>query len=492
MNSKKHIIVIGAGPGGLSAAMVLAHRGHRVTILERMDVIGGRNAPLRFDGFTFETGPTFVMLPQVFDEIFSLAGRKRSDYLEFIELDPLYRLRFSDGLDFHVHFDKTKLRAEIDKLFPGESAGYDRWYAYNKKKFEKVYDCLKIPYSTPWSFFNPKLLKALPYLQAHRSLWSVLGDFFHDENLKISMTFQAKYLGMSPKTCPGTFSILSYTEHAYGVFHPKGGVHMISEAMAKVAREDGAEIRLSTEVKRVVLKDGQAKAVELADGTILEADAVVMNADMADGLMRMVDNNARPTWNNKKLSNAQYSCSTFMLYLGLRKQYHIPHHNIIFGMPYHENLADIFERKSLPADPAYYLHNPVVTDAESYAPAGKSALYVLVPVPNLTADIDWAKEKQGFRDRVIKSIETRTELKDLSSQIEAERIITPADWRDTLRVYNGATFNLAHSLSQMLYFRPHNQFDNVPGLYLVGGGTHPGSGLPTIVESGRIAADLIG
>lgn len=489
--SAKKIIIIGAGPGGLAAAMILAHRGHQVMVLERADVIGGRNAPMRINGYTFDVGPTFVMLPQVFTEVFAMTGRKLSDYVEFISLDPLYRLRFGDGADFLVHYDKTKLRAEIANKFPGNEVGYDRWFAYHQKKFDRVYNCLTVPYQTPLSYLNKKLVRALPYLQANRTVWGVLGDTFTDDRLRMAMAFQSKYLGMSPKACPGTFSILSYTEHAFGVHHPRGGVHKISEAMAKVATEDGAEIRLNTNVKRVLTSQGRATGVELDNGTAINADEVVMNADFADGMTRLLDESDRPRYTNAKLRKMQYSCSTFMLYLGVDKKYDIPHHNIFFGRDYEQNLREIFDTKVFPSDPSFYIQNASTTDP-SLAPAGKSTIYVLVPVPNLTGQVNWDAKKKEYRDLIVQAIMEKTELKDLAEHIEIERIITPQDWQDKVHVYQGATFNLAHTLNQMLYLRPHNSFNNLKHLYLVGGGTHPGSGLPTIVESGRITADLIG
>lgn len=488
--NKKRVIVIGAGPGGLSAAMILAHRGYDVTVYEKQPRVGGRTSCLKVGDFRFELGPTFVMLPQIFEDIFALSGKKFSDYVEWTRLETMYRLRYGDGRDFRVFFDKDKLREEIARVFPGDEAGYDRYLVAQKKKFDLMYPCLKVPYHRWYHYLRWKLLKAFPYMDNFSSVHDVLGRYFSHEDMKISMSFQSKYLGMSPWSCPGAFTILSYVEHAFGIYHPKGGVHKIPEAMAKVAEENGAKIVLGKGVSKVLVEDGRAKGVVFADGSIDRADFVVMNADFAKGMTELVPEERRSRWSNKSLAKRPYSCSTFMLYLGLGKKYDIPHHNIVFAEDYRKNVEQIFESGSLPGDPSIYIQNASVTDP-SLAPEGKSTIYVLVPVPNLDTPIDWEKEKQAYRDLVIKKIAEKTELSDIAEHIEAERIITPADWDRDADVYKGAVFNLAHTLGQMLYLRPHNRFEELPGLYLVGGGTHPGSGLPTILESGRIAADLI-
>ncbi len=490
---KKKVIIIGAGPGGLSSAMILAYRGYDVSVYEKQGVVGGRTSPITGNGFTFELGPTFVMLPGIFEEIFTLSGKKLSDYINWKKLDTLYRLKFDDGRNFVVSDDKEKLKQEIARLFPGDEKGYDLFLKKQKKQFERMYPCLKIPYESFFDYFRLRLLRALPYMNNFSSLYDVMSRYFKHEDMKISMTFQAKYLGMSPWHCPGAFSILSYIEHEFGIYHPIGGVHKITEAMAKVATENGAKINLNSPIKEILIKDGKAVGVLLEDGTEDFADTIIMNADFAAGMTKLIPKKYREhtRWSDKKIEQRPFSCSTFMLYLGLKKKYDTPHHSIFFAKDYKENIAEIFDKKSLPQDPSFYIQNASVTD-DTLAPEGKSALYVLVPVPNLSAkDIDWNEQKEVYKELVLKKIAEKTEFKDIKDQIEFERVITPLDWERKVNVYKGAVFNLAHTLGQMLYLRPHNKFESIPGLFIVGGGTHPGSGLPTILESGRITADLI-
>ena len=488
--NKKKVIIVGAGPGGLSAGMILASQGVEVLIIEKENIVGGRNAPLKIGDYTFEVGPTFIILPQVFKEVFSLAGRKVEDYLDFQKVDPMYRLRFSDGRDFFMHDNKEKLKAEIARLFPGEEIGYERWFEKHKKKFERTYACLNVPYMHFYNYLRLKLLRAIPVMQLHKSVNGVLNSYFKTKEMVMAFGFQAKYLGMSPWHCPGAFSILSYTEHGYGIYHTTGGIHKISEAMAKIVTEYGGKIELGTTVKEVIINNGKAEGVLLGDDRKIMADDVILNADFAHAMTHLVKEEARPSYSDHKIKKMKYSCSTFMLYLGLKKKYDIPHHNIFFGKDYKLNVDQIFNGKGMPDDPAFYIQNPVVTDS-TLAPEGKSALYVLVPVSNLASNFPWHDKKNELRDLLINLIKERTELKDIEKNIEVEKIITPEDWSDEFNVHNGAVFNLSHSIDQMLYLRPHNRFNDINNLYLVGGGTHPGSGLPTILESGRIAAKLI-
>ncbi len=488
---KKKVIIIGAGPGGLTAGMLLAHRGHQVEIYEKKEVVGGRNAPIKLGDFTFDTGPTFLMLLEVLDDIFKETGRKMGDYLELKPLDPLYRLRFDGQDDFFPSGDEDKMAQEIEKRFPGDGQNYLRFKKEEGKKFDRVYPCLKVPYGSFLSYLKPRFIKAIPRLDPFASVYHRLATYFKHEHLRIAMTFQAKYLGMSPWQCPATFTILSIIEHRFGIYHPIGGLNKISEAMAKIIGEDGGKIHLNTPVRRIIVENGKTTGIILESGDEVRGDAVIINSDFAWAMSHLVAPQDRRKYTDEKLRKMEYSCSTVMLYLGLDKLYDIPHHNVIFADDYRDNVEDIVHRKTLSSDPSVYIQNASITDP-TLAPKGKSAVYVLVPVTNQTSGIDWQRERKDFRDRVIGIIMKKTEMKDLDKHIEVEKIITPADWENEYGIYQGATFNLSHKISQMLSFRPHNKFEEFDNCYLVGGGTHPGSGLPTIYQSGRIAAEMIG
>jgi len=489
LSNRKKIIIVGAGPGGLTAAMVLAHRGFDVEVFEKAPAVGGRNAELTLGGFRFDTGPTFLMMKFVLDRAFEEAGAKSSDHLDFVPLDPMYRLVFPD-FSMDVSSDRARMKSEIARCFPGEEAGLDKFFDRENKRFAHIYACLEKDYSSISDFFKPTFLRAIRYIPFGRSIYQYLGSYFRSEKLRLSFTFQSKYLGMSPWECPGFFVVLPYIEHAFGIFHVQGGLSEISHAMAKVAEHNGAKIHLNAPVKQLVVENGSVRGVLLEDGRTVTADETILNADFAHAMQTLVPPGILKKYSTPRLAQKKYSCSTFMLYLGLDTIFpDLPHHTILFAKDYRTNSDDIFLNGKLSSDISFYIRNSSVIDGR-VAPPGKSGIYVLVPVPNNAAGIDWAKEKDSFRNLVLDAIAARTSLGDLRPHIEVERVITPADW-DSSGVYLGATFNLAHNMTQMLYFRPHNKFEELDNCYLVGGGTHPGSGLPTIYQSGLIAAHLI-
>ncbi len=489
--SPKHIAIIGAGPGGLTAGMILAKRGYKVSLFERETAVGGRNTAIRMNGYTFDTGPTFLMMSFVLREMFTEAGRLLDDYCTLVPLDPMYKLSFA-GYDVTPTTDRLRMKEQIAKLFPGNENGVDRFYKREKTRYDKMYPCLKKDYSTFKEMFCAPLLKALPHLSLGRNLMGVLGDYFTPEKLRICFTFQAKYIGMSPWECPAAFAIMPYIEHSMGIDHVIGGLSEISLAMAQVVLELGAEIHCNTPVKKVRVSGRDATGVELSSGDFVKADAVIVNADFGHAMSTLFDPGVIRKWTPQKLLKKKYSCSTFMLYLGVDKVYDEPHHNIIFANDYAENVKDIIARARVSEDMSVYVRNASITD-DTIAPIGHSALYVLVPAPNMKSDVPWdAAMTKAYRDKVVARIMERTSMKDLDKHITCEKAITPAQWQNERNLFLGATFNLGHTLTQMLYLRPRNKFEEVGHCYLVGGGTHPGSGLPTIYESARISANLIG
>jgi phytoene desaturase len=486
---KKKIIIVGAGPGGVTSAAILASRDFDVTVFEKKPVVGGRNSDISVNGFKFDVGPTFLMMKFLLDSVFEEAQARSSDYLQFIKLDPMYQLKFKDK-DIMVYDDPERMKQEIGRFYPGMEEGYDNFIKYERKRFARIIPCLQKDYSDLSTLLSWHLIKSVPYLSITKSVYDILSGYFKFEDLALAFSFQTKYLGMSAWKCPGGFSMLSYIEHAYGIYHTKGGLSQISEAMAKLARERGAKIELNTPVKNLILDGNKVKGVELETGEKIFADEVVINADFANAMTTLVPEGVLEKYSRPNLDRKKFSCSTFMIYLGLDKIYPLPHHTILFANDYRTNVDEIFETGKLSKDISFYVRNASVSD-DTLAPKGKSGLYILAPVPNLDSKINWAEEKQKYREIVLKSLKTRLGLPDIDSHIEVEKIITPNEWKNDYDVYKGATFNLAHNLSQMAYWRPRNRFEELQNCYLVGGGTHPGSGLPTIYESARITANLI-
>ncbi|MDA3887090.1 MAG: phytoene desaturase family protein [Candidatus Delongbacteria bacterium] len=487
----KNVNIVGAGPGGLAAGMILASNGYKVTIYEKENKVGGRNSYFQLGDYTFDIGPTFFMMKDVLETVFDKSGKKLEDYVDVVQLDPMYRLKFHDGRELYPSPDKEKMKETMEKFSPGSFEGYIRYLHKEKKKYDKLLPCLSMPYGKISDFFSKQLITSIPYLDAHTSLYNVLARYFDDPDTRIAFTFQAKYIGMSPWSAPGTFSIISYIEHGGGIYHITGGLNQLSFKMSKAFEDLGGKIELSTSVKNVIVENGKAKGVELENGEKKLSDYTIINADFAHAMSKIVDKKDRKKYSDDSLQKKKYSCSTFMLYLGVKKEYpEIAHHSIIFAEDYKKNVDEITITKVLSDDTSFYVQNASVTD-KTLAPEGHSTIYVLVPVPNNKSSIDWEKEKESFRNKVLDLLETKGGYSDLRENIVEEKIVTPEDWEKDHSVYLGATFNLAHNVGQMLYFRPHNEFEEFKNCYLVGGGTHPGSGLPTIYESGRISAELI-
>lgn len=483
------MIVIGAGPGGLAAAMLLASKGYKVDVYEKQPWVGGRNAELRLGEFTFDIGPTFLSMLHLVEELFEVTGRKLKDYMNAVELDPMYELIFEEE-NLVMTRNNQEMKKQINEKFKGDGEGYERFMKDTGKKLEALSPILQTKMDSYFGMVHPKVLRALPQLEVNKTLYDVLSRYFKDERLKMAFAFQSKYLGMSPWECPGAFSILSYMEHAYGIYHPIGGVNQLSQAMAKVVEELGGKIHTSTGVEKLWIENRKVKGVDLENGKREEADEVIINGDFAHVMNHLVEPGILKKYTPEKLAKKKYSCSTFMLYLGLDKKYDLSHHTIIFAKDYKKNVEEMTKSRILSADPSIYVQNASVTDP-TLAPEGKSALYILAPVPNNFSDIGWENEQAAFRELVLDTIEEKSEFKNLRDHIEVEKMLTPMGWQEDYSVYQGATFNLGHQLTQMMVFRPHNKFEELKNCWLVGGGTHPGSGLPTILESARITTNGI-
>lgn len=483
------VAIVGAGPGGLAAAMLLAHAGMDVTVLEKQPRVGGRTSALESNGFRFDIGPTFFLYPQVLETIFAAVGRDLHQEVQLKKLSSQYRLTFGTGGQLNASPDVDQMAAEIDRLSPGEGRGFRRFMADNVVKLDKFTPCLQSPFLNWTSLLDWRLLAVLPHLKPWRSLYSELSQYFRDERLRLAFTFQSKYLGMSPFRCPSLFSILSFLEYEYGVYHPIGGCNALTAAMARVAGELGCDIRLEEPVEELLFESRRATGVRTVKGE-MRADAVVINADFAHAMLNLVPSNLRRRWTDQQIESRKYSCSTFMIYLGLEGRCDaLAHHNIHIAKDYRGNLADIETHHRLSEDPSFYVQNACVTDP-SLAPEGHCTLYILVPVSHQHPSIDWTVERERCRAQVLQKL-VEMGVEDVERRIRFEQVWTPDDWQQKLDIYRGATFNLCHNLGQMLHLRPRNRFEEFQGVYLVGGGTHPGSGLPVIFESARITSNLL-
>ncbi|MBM9595184.1 phytoene desaturase family protein [Roseitranquillus sediminis] len=485
---RRRVVVAGAGPGGLASAMLLASAGAEVTVLERLDRVGGRTSSITQDGFTFDVGPTFYLYPEVLAEIFEACGRRLEDEVDLVRLDPMYRLRFEDGVTFEATPDVARLQEQVARISPEDAANIPAYLAENRAKFDAFSPILKRPFLGPRALMQADMLKALPLFRPWLTVDGDLKRWFKHPDVRLAFSFQSKYLGMSPFKCPSLFTIVAHVEYGHGVFHPRGGCNAIPQAMARVARQMGVDIRLNEPIEELLFDGRRAVGARTSQGSY-DADAVVVNADFASAMTRLVPDRLRRRWTDAKIAKKKYSCSTFMLYLGVEGRFdHLHHHTIFLSKDYLKNIKEI-DAGQAPEDPTIYVQNASVTDA-TLAPDGHSALYVLVPVGNLHGDVDWEAIKQDYRAKVLRRLE-KMGIHDIERRIRTKKMVTPQDWEHDMAIYRGATFNLAHNLGQMLHWRPQNRFEDLDGVYLTGGGTHPGSGLPTIFESAKIASKLV-
>jgi phytoene desaturase len=379
MRRHKRVVIIGAGPGGLAAAMLLARAGLRVTVIERRPQVGGRTTTLEADGFRFDVGPTFFLYPQVLEAIFGAVGRDLWQEVELVRLDPQYRLIFGAGGALNATPDLGRMEREVAEICPGDASQFRRFLEDNRKKFREFKPCLESPFLGWRDLFSRRMLGLIPSLRPWLSLDQELARYFSDPRVRIAFSFQSKYLGMSPYRCPSLFSILSFLEYEHGVYHPIGGCGAVTDAMARIAREMGVNILLGQEAREILFEGRKAVGVR-TDGGVHAADALVINADFARAMTRLVPDHLRRQWKDRRIAGKRFSCSTFMLYLGIEGRYdHLGHHTIYLDADYGRNLHEIEDRHVLSESPSFYVQNACVTDP-TLAPPGMSTLYVLVPV----------------------------------------------------------------------------------------------------------------
>ena len=490
----RRIAIIGAGPGGLAAAMLLAQTDASVTLFERLDHVGGRSATIQArtgDGtFRFDRGPTFFLYPRVLSEIFAACGRRLEREVELTRVDPQYRLVFEDGGELRASAEMDETVRAITRFSPADAAAFPRFMADNRAKLRAFQPALESPFNGPTDLLRPGVLRSLPTLRPHQTLDRYLARYFKDERVRLAFSFQSKYLGMSPFRCPSLFSILSFIEYEFGVWHPRGGCGAVMTAMARVAEDAGVDLRLGQPVEEILFDGRRAVGIRSKHGQEC-FDAVVVNADFAQAMTTLVPDSIRRRWSNRRIASRKFSCSTFMMYLGLEGDPpDIDHHTVYLSKDYRRNVTEIEQGRVPPANPSFYVQNACITDPH-LAPPNHATLYVLVPVGRRIGDgIDWAAERASFRAITLDRLK-RIGITDIERRIRLEKILTPTDWEHELNVYTGATFNLSHNLGQMLHMRPRNRFEDLDSVYLVGGGTHPGSGLPVIFESARITSRLL-
>ena len=482
--------VIGSGFGGLTLAVRLQSTGIATTVIEKRDKPGGRAYVYEDKGYTFDGGPTIITAPPCLEEVFAAAGRDMSDYVTLLPVRPFYRLYWEDGYSFDYSNDVEETTRQIAEKSPRDVDGYMRFLDYAEEVFHEGYTKLAAtPFLNFWSMIqvSPQLLR----LQSYRSVYSIISKFIKDDHLRQVFSFHPLLVGGNPYTSSSIYTLIHYLERNWGVFFVKGGTGALIQALIKLFQELGGEVRLSSPVERVHTSNGRVTAVSCSDGWSGEFDAVASNADVVHTYDALMSDNTEAQRAAARLKRKRFSMSLFVVYFGVKRRHtQIAHHDILFGPRYKSHLHDIFNGATLADDFSLYLHAPTLTDP-SVAPDGCEAFYVLSPVPHLgNAPINWSEQGPRYRDRILDYLERRY-LPNLKADIETVSFIDPSHFKNVLNSHHGSAFSLEPVLTQSAWFRVHNRDPRIGGLYFAGAGTHPGAGVPGVVNSAKATAGLM-
>ncbi|MBI1392846.1 MAG: phytoene desaturase [Alphaproteobacteria bacterium] len=482
--------VIGSGFGGLALAVRLQAAGIQTTLYEKRDKLGGRAYVYTQDGYTFDAGPTVITEPASIEALFALTGANIRDYVELMRVDPFYRLLWEDGYSFDYCQDEDALLRQIEAKSPGDVDGYKRFHDYSEDLYVEGYQKLgAVPFLNFWSMIKaaPQLAK----LQGYRSVYGRLSDFIKDKHLREAFSFHSLLVGGDPFKTSAVYSLIHALERRGGIWFPRGGTGALVHGLGRFFSDLGGEIRLSTPVAEVTVVDGMCREVVAESGERRTFDAVASNADVVHTYEKLLGRSKRGASMGRALKGKRFSNSLFVAYFGTNRRFeNLVHHTIIFGPRYRELIADIFSGPQLPDDFSLYLHRPTASDP-ALAPDGCDSFYVLSPVPNLEkADVDWAVEGPKYKEKIFKYLEERY-MPGLRESIVTDRIFTPAHFETELNAHAGSAFSIEPILTQSAYFRIHNRDDQIPNLYFVGAGAHPGAGVPGVVGSAKATAGLI-
>ncbi|MDP4990674.1 MAG: phytoene desaturase [Marivita lacus] len=492
--SSAHAVVIGAGLGGLASAMRLGALGYRVTVIDKLDVPGGRGSCIWKDGHRFDLGPTIVTVPQIFKELWAACGRDFHKEVDLRPLDPFYEIRWPDGSKFTARQDTEAMREEVRRLSPGDVAGYDKflrdseeryWFGFEdlgRRSMHKLSDLIRV-------------LPRFAMLRADRSVYAHASRRVKDERLRMALSFHPLFIGGDPFNVTSMYILVSHLEKEFGVHYAMGGVAAIAENMAKIITDQGGTLRMETEVDEILVKNGRARGVKLASGDMLTADIVVSNADAGFTYDHLLRNQPRKRWTPKKLKSRRWSMGLYVWYFGTKGTRDmwkdVGHHTILNGPRYKGLVRDIFSRGKVSDDFSLYVHRPTVTDP-SAAPEGDDTFYVLSPVPHLghSDSEKWADIERQYRVRLTKALEEQL-LPGFSSRVTASEVFTPETFQDRYLSPHGSGFSIEPRILQSAWFRPHNVSEELKGLFLTGAGTHPGAGLPGVISSAEVLAQLV-
>jgi phytoene desaturase len=487
----KNVLIIGAGMGGLATALRLRHRGYEVKVLEQNPRPGGRCNVLEESGFRIDTGPTILVMKDMFEETYRALDLDIDERIEFTQLDPNYRIYYHDDSYMDLYSNMARLAEEVRRIEPGSVEMLFRFIGDSAKKYQLAMEFVERNYDHITDLANPRAGYRLVLTSAYQRLYNQVSKYFTTDKLRKAFSFHSMFLGLSPFEALAMYSLITYADMAKGMHYPSGGIYSIIEDMVSLAHSMGIEIETDCAVKSIVVENGKASGVELENGERLDADLVVSNADLPYTYTQLIDSEHRKKYTDDRLERMSYACSGYILFLGTNKTYpHMRHQSIYFADDYKANLDSIFITRTVPADPSFHLSNPTITDP-SVAPEGHSILYLLAPMPNLQGDINWDEAVPPLRERLLDRLEKIVDP-HLREQIVWDREYRPEDWLHDVNAVHGTAFgSFSHGFFQSAYFRPHNKARDIEGLYFVGQGTYPGIGMPMVLLSARLVTERI-
>ncbi len=487
----KSCIIIGAGLGGLAAALRLRAMGLEVTVVEKLPRPGGRCNVIEERGFRVDTGPTILVMKEFFDETYRAVGQELDERISFATLDPNYRIYYHDGGVLELHNGLSKLVRQCEQFEPGVAPRLLRFLADAARKYELAMPFVARNYDHLTDLANPRAAWRLAHTRAYANLYRQAGRYFFSDKLRKAFTFHSMFLGLSPFDSPAMYSLITYADLVGGMHYPLGGIYAIVEDMASLAQEMGVGLLTNAEVAEICIEAGRTRGVRLTDGQRLNADIVVSNADLVYTYEHLIGEAFRGPYSCSRLARLRYACSGYLLYLGVDRTYpQMAHQALYFAADYRANLHAIFRTKTIPEDPSFHLNNPTITDP-ALAPPGHSILYLLAPMPNLQGDVDWAAAAPWLREKLIDKLESLVDPQ-IRSHIVWQREYGPPDFARDINAPFGVAFgSLAHGFFQSSYFRPHNVARHIPGLYFVGQATYPGIGMPMVLLSARLLAERL-
>lgn len=487
----KKVIVVGAGAAGLAAAIRLQNEGYEVHLYEKNEQVGGKMFQIQEKGFTFDVGPTIVMMPDIYREVFSLCGRNPDEYIPMEQVEPMLDLCFpgEDHLEFSsnlVAFTKT-----LEGISEEDTEGYFKYLASIYKRYVIAKDAFIMKsFRKPTDFYNPNSLIQGLRLRTFSDAYSSISKFVKDDRLRKALAFQTLYIGVSPYNGPSLYTIIPMIELIYGVWFMPGGMYTMAKGMEKLFLELGGQLYLNQPVEEIVIEEKEAKGIRI-ENQFIDSDYVICNADFPYAMKNLVQNEKnRGKYTDRKIDSMEYSCSCFVLFIGTDKKYDTKAlHTIRFTQNFEKNVTEIFEGGKLPDDPSFYIYVPSAGNPE-LAPEGCEGIYILTPVAVLSDFDNWSEETvQNYRNQILDLVEAETPFSDIREHIIYESVFTPKDYEEKFNAYNGATFGLRPSLRQSNYYRPHNKFDYAERLYFCGSSTHPGAGVPIVLTSAKLAVE---